>query len=186
MSFRAAFILMCIVLGLGTASPGRAQEIDFETDRLPYQLSDEELRNLVLFSEGNLRPQERHYQLPPEFSARLNSRPRRPLESRVREAATDYAKHPGQYVRCQLTNGRVVVGTVDGTDGETFSLRTGVFNFRSIKYSEVVSEPQPVNGAGQKFVRGAAIAGMVVVVVILLPILIPIFSLACLSGSCVD
>jgi hypothetical protein len=110
--------------------------------------------------KGSQRPQKRHYQLPPAFSAGLNSHPRRPLEFRVREAAIDYAKRRGQYVRCQLTNGRVVVGTVDGTDGEAFSLRA------------------------QKFVPGAAIAGMVVVVVILLPILIPILSLA--SGSWID
>ena len=141
---------------------------------------------MPLYPDSEPLAQSQRVVLSPAVFAGLTQHPRPNLEARVKLAVSGFENHRGQYVRCQLQDGRVVVGTVVDIRDNNFVLRTGVIAEKTIEYSAMASEPKPVAGTGQKIVRGAEFTGMIAVAVVLTPIFIPVFLVACISGNCPD
>jgi hypothetical protein len=121
-----------------------------------------------------------------DFFYGLEAHPRPNLEARAKLSIETFRTKRKQYVRIRLKNGKVITGPVEWARDDDFTLGTGLFAEESIKYADMASEPEPVAAAGQKFVRGLQITGMVVVVIVIAPLVLPILAIACATGTCVD
>jgi len=179
-------MLVCLCVIWATVSAANAQEPAVEFIDLPSSLPSDRLRNTPLYPDSELPAQTAHKNLPAEFFAGLTQHPRLSLASRVKRSLSGYENRRRQYVRCELKDGRVLVGTVVYARDNYFVPRTGAAAEKDIEYSQMASEPQPVAGTGQKIKRDAEITGMVTVAVVLAPIVIPILLVACVFGTCVD
>lgn len=157
-----------------------------EFSELPSSLPSDHLRNTRLYADSALREQSTHKVLPAKFFAGLAQHPRPNLVARAKAAVSGYQKRRGQYVRCELQDGRVLVGFVARASDKSFVLQTGFMAGKTIEYSALVSEPKPVAATGKKIVRGAEITGAITLVVVLMPIILPVYAIACVSGNCPD
>jgi len=125
--------------------------------------------------------------LPAGFFAGLTEHPQLPLERRAKmEIERHWKQGSKRYVRCELQNGKVFTGPVVAVNNESFELRSGVMAEQTIRYSELASEPQALDATGEKFLRGIATAGVVVVVVLAIPFIAPYYALKCAGGTCVS
>jgi hypothetical protein len=163
-----------------------AQQGEQGLEPVPYRFSHETLVDNPLLSSREHPAQHRAFTVPAKVWAGLSGRPRRSLEYRSRKAIAEYASQRNQWIRCELQNGRVLVGTCTYCTSDEFNLQYGAFGERRIKYAELIAVPRPVPATGEKLVRGLEIAGIVGLVVITAPITIPVLSLMCVSGQCVD
>ena len=185
MRLQKCLMLFCLWVSCTAAPAASAQEPAAEFINLPSSLPSDHLRNTPLYPNGEPPAQTTHKNLPAEFFAGLTQHPRLSL-SRVKRSLSGYENRRRQYVRFELKDGRVLVGTVVYARDNYFVLRTGAAAEKDIEYSQMASEPQPVAGTGQKIKRDAEITGMVTVAVVLAPIVIPILLVACVFGTCVD
>lgn len=125
--------------------------------------------------------------LPADFFAGLTEHPHLPLERRAKVEIETHSKQGSKrYIRCKLQNGKVFIGPVVAVNNDSFKLQTGVMAEQTIKYSELASEPQALDATGEKFLRGVATAGVVVVVVLAIPFVAPYYALKCAGGTCVS
>jgi hypothetical protein len=183
--------VLCVVLGFCVVvilwAPGvHAQQIGVSLEPLPSTLSSGALANSGILLEYKLRVPATSLELRKLFFAGLRKHPRSQMESHVREVIFDYRKHKNQYLRCKLQSGRVVVGTVSYADADSFFLRTGLAARQRISYAALACEPQPVLAFERRLVRGLEITGMVAAVIVVIPILLPVYTVACARGSCPD
>jgi hypothetical protein len=175
----------CVVVIL--RAPGvHAQQIDVSLEPLPSALSGEAFANSGILLGDKLRLQAMSFELPSLFFTGLPKHPRSLLESRVREVILSYRKHKNQYLRCKMQSGRVLVGTVSYRGADSFFLQTGLAARQRISYSALTAEPQPVFALERRLLRGVETAGIVAAVVVVIPIALPVYAIACAVGSCPD
>jgi hypothetical protein len=163
-----------------------AQQVGQILEPLPHSLPNNALADNPLLAARATSSTIRKSKLDANFFAGLSNHSRPNFEHRIRIAVSRYARQRKQYIRCELLDGRVLVGTVGQTSSDEFGLNIGVITTKWIKYSELASEPRPVEASGQKFVRGMEIFGMFAVVIITAPIVIPLVTISCATGSCPD
>ncbi len=175
----------CVVFLLW-ALGAHAQQIDVSLEPLPSTLSSGALANSGILLGDNLRLQPASFKLPRLFFAGLLRHPRSQLESHLREVVFGYREHKNQYLRCKLQNGRVVVGTVSYAGADYFFLQTGLAARQRISYAALTSEPQAVFALDRRLLRGLEITGILAAAIVVIPIVLPVYAIACASGSCQD
>src|SRR5258708_1815855 len=186
MRLQNCLMLVCLCVIWATVSAANAQEPAVEFIDLPSSLPSDHLRDTPLYSDSELPAQFRRVILSPTVFAGLTQHPRPNLAARAKLAVSEYEKHCGQYVRCETQDGRVIVGFVANASDKSFVLQTGFIAEKTIEYSALAAGPKPVAATGKKIVRGAEITGAITLVVVLLPIILPIYLFACVSGNCPD
>jgi len=168
------------------APEAHAQQIDALLEPLPSTLPSEALANSGMLLGDKLRAPASSFELPRLFFAGLRKHPRSRLESQVREVIFGYRKHKNQYLRCKLQSGRVVVGTVSYAGADYFFLQTGLAARQRISYAALASHPQPVFALDRRLFRGLEITGIVAAAIVVIPIVLPVYAIACATGSCSD
>ncbi len=142
--------------------------------------------NKTTLAESGPAAQKETTQLPAGVFAGLSEHPRTPLVTRAKETIETISKKGNsQYVRCQLDDGKILIGPITSQNDENFELETGVYSWKTVRYSELASLPQPVAGSKEKFIRGAGTTGAMILVILALPFLLPYYAIACAGGSCV-
>jgi len=152
---------------------------------VPCGFSHETLMDNPLLSASEHPAQHRVFTVPVKVCAGLSERPRLSLEYRPRKEVAGYASRRNQWIRCELQNGRVLVGAFTYGTSDEFNLQYRAFGQEKDQIlgthrSRVRSRP-PVRN-----LSGLEIAGIAGLVVITAPITIPVVSLMGVSGQCPD
>src|SRR5260221_12979150 len=126
MRLQNCLMLVCLCAICANAPVAKAQEPAVEFIGLPSSIPSDHLRNMPLYSDREQLDQPRRVVSPAVFAG-LANHPRRPLEVRARQAAHELERKRGQYVRCTLETGKVLVGTVSSAGNQSFVLETGLF-----------------------------------------------------------
>src|SRR5260221_7054926 len=127
MRLQNCLMLVCLWAICANAPVAKAQEPAVEFIELPSSIPSDHLRNTPLYSDREQLDQPQRVVLSPAVFAGLANHPRRPLEVRARQAAHELERKRGQYVRCTLETGKVLVGTVSSAGNQSFVLETGLF-----------------------------------------------------------
>ena len=183
MRLQKCLMLVCLWVIFAVAPAANAQEPTVEFIDLPSSLPSDHLRNTPLYPDSEPLAQSRRVVLSPAVFAGLANHPRRPLELRARQSAQELEKRRGQYVRCILKNGKVLVGSVSSAGDKSFVLETGLFKSEEISYDSLDSDPVPTGAGGQKFARSMEITGLIAVMIVLSPIIIPAMLIAFPNGG---
>lgn len=110
--------------------------------------------------------------------------PLTPREVSMRDEVLRLGARRKQFVLCELSDGRKVTGTIGSARVHSFFLNTGLFDrYQEVRYSELRVPPRPVAAVGKKILDGLEIAGMVAVVIVALPIVLPLYPLLLALGA---
>jgi hypothetical protein len=187
MRSRNAVLVIGAVAMLICARSSRRQGAGADTlrDSPARMKSADQMDGNKTLAESGPAAQKETTQLPAGVFAGLSEHPRTPLVTRAKATIETISKKGNsQYVRCQLDDGKILIGPITSQNDEDFELQTGVYSWKTVRYSELASLPQPVAGSKEKFVRGAGTTGAIILVILALPFLLPYYAIACAGGSC--
>jgi hypothetical protein len=169
-----------------TVGSSRAQDTQLDLTELPAEVVMKIPDRLAMLQSKNKPASEVKGAMQREFFAGASQTPRLPLVARSRLAVERYGRPRRVYLKIKELDGRITVGELSYSSEDGFEISTSWWKSRQIKYAALESVPEPVAAPGQKLLRVLEITGVVAVVIIVSPIVIPVLAVACLFGRCVD
>ena len=166
--FRAViFSVACLLFASGT--PAQSTR---EVGPLPFRLSQTPGASLEALHAVPPRAAPRR-RLHPSFFSGLRKPPLTPAAVAFRESVAALSGNPHRFVRCRLTDGKILVGGVTYADDAGFYLSDGISGRKWIAYSSLSAAPEPVAAVGPHLANAAKWTAIVILAIPVAIVLLP-------------